>query len=399
MKRSDRDKRRLETLEEQKTIYSNQQKETEEMFSSFFSADSMLERALEITSLAVTSKDVFLCCGALEGHGYEVWRTDHDLSSPKKVVTDLGGCCGQCDIQATEDHLILAENTKFQVGLLDRDGNRLTSFGQQDRTSKDGFGSCCNPMNVRCCSNGDILTAESSLGFIKRFNKDGALVSTVGKAKIGGGCKHVAIGFDEKRDRYYMQYQDRNQICVLVPLAEAPEVTAEEKAALEAQQGLARKLTGDSITLSGEWSLTGKRPAVNSSNQGGLFSLLSEALGANTESVDGEEVITNMEQVTFFAFHSDGSLNLRGGYFEDGENSWEAISQDESNNTVTFAQLQDGIQYYDYRVKFIDDHTAEFSMLYGDDVMNTQTYRRIPLETETKPEASTPQSAATGDNQ
>ena len=106
-----------------------------------------------------------------------------------------------------------------------------------------------------------------------------------------------------------------------------------------------------------------------------------------------------MEQVTFFAFHSDGSLNLRGGYFEDGENSWEAISQDESNNTVTFAQLQDGIQYYDYRVKFIDDHTAEFSMLYGDDVMNTQTYRRIPLETETKPEASTPQSAATGDNQ
>ena len=119
---TDRDKLRLKTLQEQKQMYCDQEKEMQTMYSSYFSADAMLERVLEITSMAVTSKDVFLCCGSSEGHGYEVWRTNHELSSPKKVVDSLGGCCGQCDIQANEDHLILAENTKFQVGLLNRDG-------------------------------------------------------------------------------------------------------------------------------------------------------------------------------------------------------------------------------------------------------------------------------------
>ena len=80
---------------------------------------------------------------------------------------------------------------------------------------------------------------------------------------------------------------------------------------------------------------------------------------------------------------------MSGGYFEGGDNSWEAVRQDLPNNTVTFAQLQDGIQYYDYQVKFIDDNTATFSMMYGQQVMGSVKYKRVPLhKTSTIPSTS-----------
>ncbi len=104
-------------------------------------------------------------------------------------------------------------------------------------------------MNVRCCSNGDILTAESSIGTIKRFSKSGELLGVVGKARIGGGCKHVAVAVDEKRDRYYMMNVDKDHICVLVPLSEAPEMTSEEALADAARKGLAKKLIGNGLWM------------------------------------------------------------------------------------------------------------------------------------------------------
>lgn len=387
---TERDRKRMESLSKQRELYAAQEKQMSETYSQFFSADNMLKRAMEITSLAVTSKDVFLCCGSIEGRGYEVWRTDHDLSSPKRVVESLGGCCGQCDIQANDDYLILAENTKFQVSLLDRDGEAVTSFGKRDRTSKDGFGSCCNPMNVRCCSNGDILTAESSVGYIKRYNKEGEFLGTVGKAKIGGGCKHVAIGHNEETDHYYMQYEDRNQICVLVPLSEAPEFTADELSAKQAREGLARRLLADGEKLSGEWSLDGKRSGKPA---GGIFGAISSALGTNAEEDATDEteqaasVVSADQTVAYFHFFADGKLLLRGGYMDSGDNSWQAISQDKDANKVRISQLQDGVQYYDYEVEFIDDNQANISTLYGDQVIATNLYKRVPIKT-AKPSAA-----------
>lgn len=384
--RTDREKKRMETLKQQKKLYCDQEKQMAEAYEQFFSVDAMMERSMEITSLAVTSKDVFLCCGSTGGHGYEVWRTDLEFSSPVKVVESLGGCCGQCDIQANDDYLVLAENTKFQVGLLDRDGKRVSSFGKQDRTSKEGFASCCNPMNVRCCGNGDILTAESSIGYIKRWNSEGEFLGTVGKAKIGGGCKHVAIGYDQKKDHYYMQYQDRNQICVLVPNAEAPEFTKDELLAKEAMDGLGQKLIGNGVNVSGEWSLTGKRPEPGKTAGGGVFGAIAEALGAGGGEVDegetevsAEELVMD-EKISYFKFGKDGSLKIRGSYSENGNNSWEAVSQDTEANSFRFAHLEDGIQYYDYEVEFIDENSATFSMLYSDQVMMSETYHRIPVQ-------------------
>ena len=96
-------------------------------------------------------------------------------------------------------------------------------------------------MNVRCCDNGDILTAESSIGDIKRFSSDGKLVSYIGRARISGGCKHVALAWDAKLDRYYMMNVSDSPICVLVPRSQAPEFTAAELAAKAAREGLGRR--------------------------------------------------------------------------------------------------------------------------------------------------------------
>lgn len=186
------------------------------------STDQMLEYRMQassrITAVAVTNKDVFLATSSKSGSGYEVHRMPHKLDDAKKVLKKLRGCCGQMDIHAKGDHIFVAENTKFQVGIYDRDGEKVSSFGDRIQGKNQGFGSCCNPMNVLCCDNGDILTAESSIGKIKRFNEDGEMIGYIGRARIGGGCKHVAFGHDEKLDRFYVQYEDNNQICVLDPV-------------------------------------------------------------------------------------------------------------------------------------------------------------------------------------
>ncbi|MEP3479140.1 MAG: hypothetical protein ABJZ55_07840 [Fuerstiella sp.] len=392
---TDRDKKRLKSLESQKEMFTKQAATMEEMYSQHFSVDAMLASALNITSLAVNKNNVFLCCRT--GSGYDVWRTDHDFSSPSQVVSGLSGCCGQCDIQADEENLILAENTKFKVSLLDLDGKRLHSFGSRAGESGEGFGSCCNPMNVRCCSNGDILTAESSIGFIKRYNKEGEFLGTVGKANIGGGCKHVAIGFDEKRDRYYMQYQDKNQICVMWRLSDAPEFTADELAAKAAMEGLGQKLIGNGKSLSNEWSVTGSKPAMAA--KGGILEALAAVLiSSNVEAATGDELETaesveeeaqdanDMElqmeaSASYFKFAADGKLEIQGGYSAGTQNQWAAIRQDESADTLIIAQLEEGIQYYNYKIKFIDDNTATFTMMYGDQEMSAQTMKRIPLTT------------------
>lgn len=183
--------------------------------------ESMIELRLksssQITAVTVTESDVFIACRSRNGSGYEVIRTDLNFENPECIIKNLRGCCGQMDIIAKGENIYIAENTKFQVGVYDRDGEKVTAFGERLAGANQGFGSCCNPMNVLCCENGDILTAESSVGKIKRFNADGEMVGLIGQAKIGGGCKHVAIGIDKKLNRFYVQDGGRNQICVLEP--------------------------------------------------------------------------------------------------------------------------------------------------------------------------------------
>ncbi len=401
--RSDREKKQLTAFENQRTLYQEQLAQMEAMYAGMFDTDSAIEQKMTITAIAVNSQDIFVCCSVMEGYGYEVWRLDHQLESPKKVVEMLGGCCGQCDIQANEEHLVVADNTKFQVSLLDRDGQPVSSFGKRDGEAVDGFGSCCNPMNVRCCSNGDILTAESSIGWIKRFNPAGELVSVIGKAGIGGGCKHVALGFDATRDRYYMMNVDKSHICVLVPKAEAPEFNEEELAAQAARAGLGEKLVG-----SWELAVADKKADEKAGEEAGgaaqkgavpAVRIISATSTTTTKENDDEkdekgvevqeeaadavavEMALEMTMPKSLVFHADGKLDLTGSSLFQGSNlKWEAVKQNE--NKLTVNQIMEGVANFQFEIEFKNDNEAVMSLGYdGNAMMPAQTYRRVKAET------------------
>jgi hypothetical protein len=218
----------------------------------------------------------------------------------------------------------------------------------------------------------------------------------VGRAKIGGGCKHVAVGWDEQRDRYYLMNVDKSHVCVLVPLAEAPELTADEQDAKSARDGLGQKLVG-------EWSLSGRRPRATRGGDGGVIAaVLQFALGTPSQESDDaaaaadDEATNEMSMCArYFRFHPDGKLTVRGSYLESGNNSWAAVRQE--GQTLTISQLQDGIAYYDFRIEFTSDQEAVFTMMYGDQPMETHTYKRIadvPEDGQRSSDAAAPAAAA-----
>ena len=285
----------------------------------------MMASRMRITALAVTERDVFVC---VTGNGYEVWRSDHDFKEPTKVLDRLSGCCGQMDIQASGDQLLVAANTKFQVAIHDRDGTPVSSFGKRDREAVDGFGSCCNPMNIRCCSNGDVLCAESSIGNIKRFNAAGELVGYIGKAKIGIGCKHVAVAHDDVRDRYYMMNVDKGNILVLMPLAEVPEFTEEELASKAATEGLGKKLIG-------EWTTAQAPKKENRTDE--------EKIKALTRPDSPFNSIT---------FQPGGKLTVQGGMLGQYSNdlSWVAVGQEGEQLAVSIQMS--GADWLEFQFQF-----------------------------------------------
>lgn len=319
--------------------------------------EAAVNERLTVTAIAATDKDVFISLRKLNGHGYDVWRTSHEFTEGEKVVEDLGGCCGQMDIQASKDSLLVAENGKFQVGIYDRDGEMTKSFGKRDRKSNEGFGSCCNPMNVRCCADGSILTAESSIGDIKRFSADGKFIGYVGRAKIAGGCKHVALEFDAARNRYYMQHQDKGHICVLVPLSEISGPTEDELLAKAAREGLGAKLVGS-------WSVPGAKKGKAAG--GGLVRAL---LGGQQGSQNPADQVT---------FSDNGEMKITGGmlamYAGTGTLEWVAIQQ--TDNRLTLGVVMDGVETFNFKVTFNTDETVKIDLCSDESVMASATYQR-----------------------
>ena len=287
--------------------------------------EQMMASRLRITALAVTEKDVFVC---VTGNGYEVWRSNHEFQEPTKVLDRLSGCCGQMDIQATGDQLLVAANTKFQVAIHDRDGTPVSSFGKRDREAVDGFGSCCNPMNIRCCSNGDVLCAESSIGNIKRFNAAGELVGYIGKAKIGVGCKHVAIAHDEVRDRYYMMNVDKGNILVLLPMAEAPEYTEEELASKSAMEGLGQQLIG-------EWSTASTPNKVNRTDEEKIQALTQPDSPFNR-----------------IVFQTGGKLTVQGGMLGQYSNDLTWVPVRQSGEELVVSIQMSGADWLEFQFQF-----------------------------------------------
>jgi hypothetical protein len=319
--------------------------------------DSEIESAIsgmgQVRSLAVGEEDIFVTCPANLGYGYDIWRVNKELEEPKVVVKGVSGCCGQMDIQAKGKQLLIAENTKFRVGVYNQQGKLTSKFGSQDRTGKTGFGSCCNPMNIRCCENGDVLTAESSIGTIKRFDAAGNLVAVVGKAKIGGGCKHVALGHDTKLDRYYMMYQDEAAICVLVNQKEFPGETEDELMARQATEGLGKKVLGS-------WELVGTKPEDKSNEK-------DEASGDGAVSVGGESLsIADLYGFKKITFKPESGVDVvsAGKYQMFGQGSeWLPVRQEDKR--LTISMLNDQVENMKLMVEFTSDDEAKFGLEFG----------------------------------
>lgn len=176
--------------------------------------EQMTGRMRVANGLAVSEKDVFVACGDV-GYGYAVWRFSKELKDPKQILSEIGGCCGQMDVQCHGTDVLVAENTKHQFARYDRDGKKLGSFGKRgEETDPKCFGGCCNPMNIRANGLGDVYTAESE-GVIKRFGPSGEFIETAGVVKLTGGCKNVAVGVSEDGSKLYFCDQPTSKFHVL----------------------------------------------------------------------------------------------------------------------------------------------------------------------------------------
>jgi sugar lactone lactonase YvrE len=178
-----------------------------------------IDYKLRVASISEADGEVFIATGAAAGYGFNVWRMNQDFEDGKVIVTELRGCCGQMDVQASKQGVYVAENSRHRVCHYDHEGELKTTWGAQARTGVNGFGSCCNPMNVAFGPEGSVYTAESETGRIKRFTPDGELIDMVGKVEIVPGCKKVSIGVDEKGDAVYMLDITRNHIVKMERLA------------------------------------------------------------------------------------------------------------------------------------------------------------------------------------
>lgn len=172
-------------------------------------------RLRQVNAVAATEKEIFVATGETKGYGYAVWRMTRGFKEPKQIISGLGGCCGQMDIQASGDTIYVCENTKHKVFRFDREGARLGGFGKKGRDGDpECFGSCCNPMNCRIAKDGSVYTAESE-GHVKHFAADGKFLGPVGSAKISGGCKNVALGVSPDGETVYFCDQPGSNIIIL----------------------------------------------------------------------------------------------------------------------------------------------------------------------------------------
>ena len=174
-----------------------------------------IEYKSRIASISEAEGDVFIATGSPEGYGYDVWKMDGEFGGGEVIITGLSGCCGQMDVQCCDKGVFVAENSRHRVSRYDTAGAMLTSWGKQAREGLQGFGSCCNPMNVAFGSDGTVYTAESTTGRIKQFTPDGELLALIGKVDIVPGCKKVAIAVAKDGGNVFMLDITRNEIHVM----------------------------------------------------------------------------------------------------------------------------------------------------------------------------------------
>ena len=186
----------------------------------------LVAKQARIASISASTKDVFFACSSSTDSGFDVWRTDLDFEQGRKIGESLSGCCGQMDVQANDNGVYVAENTKRRVSCYTRDGKSVLDFGSRERGSDAGFDGCCNPMNVAFGPGKSVYTAEAGSGRVKRFSADGTFMELVGAVELVPGCKKVSIAVSPKGDRVYMLDITRGHIVVMASSEMPPSAAA-----------------------------------------------------------------------------------------------------------------------------------------------------------------------------
>jgi hypothetical protein len=110
----------------------------------------------------------------------DIVRLNRDLTTPKLLIKQQFGCCSHIDLDVKADVLFVAENSRHRVNRYTLDGAKLDTWGRRDRTSIEGFAACCNPVNIDWGPEGELYTAESGIGRVKRYSPDGEYLGLVG---------------------------------------------------------------------------------------------------------------------------------------------------------------------------------------------------------------------------
>ncbi|MEE8450589.1 MAG: hypothetical protein V3R99_01710 [Thermoguttaceae bacterium] len=179
-----------------------------------------------VSGLAVSGDDLFVAIGSgwSRGSKSKLFRFTLALEEPELLIEGLQGCCQRCDITSKDGVLYLAENSAHRVVTVDRQGERLSKWGERSRNAVEGFGSCCNPMNLAFDAEGMLYTAESGIGRVKRYTTDGkylGLVGYLGVARftsaggLASSCSNVAIAATPDGRRVYAMDYKNNIIRVL----------------------------------------------------------------------------------------------------------------------------------------------------------------------------------------
>lgn len=107
-------------------------------------------------------------------------RLRRDLTDPRLIVEQQFGCCAHLDLDVKGDVLLIAENSRHRVNRFSFDGERLGTWGSRQRTDIAGFAACCNPVNFDFGPGGELFTAESGVGRVKRYTAEGEYLGLVG---------------------------------------------------------------------------------------------------------------------------------------------------------------------------------------------------------------------------
>jgi len=174
-----------------------------------------------VSGLAVGDRDVFLTVGSgwSTGAKAKLFRFDRDLKTSALLAEGLRGCCQRCDLAVCGEDVIVAENGAHRVVRYDRSGKLLFKWGERSRAGIEGFGSCCNPMNLCFDRAGNLYTAESGLGRIKKYAVDGTFIGLVGyvgttrferASGLAAACSNIALAANTDGSRIYvMDYKNR----------------------------------------------------------------------------------------------------------------------------------------------------------------------------------------------